>query len=127
MTASPAAAAPIRPASVPVSATTTQGLSTLRRMRARTARSSAAIRARSLAMPPPTGTMPPGRSGPVSTALMEAAQRLLARQIGPIASVVVRKAAAAAPQRDAFIARLAEAVDDAAARRLLVDELNRLP
>jgi serine/threonine-protein kinase len=59
--------------------------------------------------------------------MVDAAQRLLARQLGPIAPLLVKKALAAAPQRDAFIQRLALAVDDPAARARLVDELRRLP
>jgi serine/threonine-protein kinase len=62
-----------------------------------------------------------------SPAMLEAAQRLLARQLGPIAGLLVKKALAAAPQREAFIQRLAAAVDDPATRARLVDELRRLP
>ena len=64
---------------------------------------------------------------PPSPAMLEAAQRLLARQLGPIAGLLVKKALAAAPQREAFIQRLAAAVDDPATRARLVDELRRLP
>ena len=59
--------------------------------------------------------------------MADAAQRLLARHVGPIAAVLVRKALAAAPHRDAFIQRLVMAVDDPSARLRLTDELNRLP
>lgn len=64
---------------------------------------------------------------PPSAAMLEAAQRLLARQLGPIAPLLVKKALAAAPQREAFIQRLAAAVDDAGARAALLDALRRLP
>jgi hypothetical protein len=47
--------------------------------------------------------------------------------VGPIAAVLVKKALAAAPQREAFIQRLVAAVDDPAARLRLTDELKRLP
>ncbi len=62
-----------------------------------------------------------------SPAMLDAAQRLLARRVGPIAALLVKRALAAAPQREAFIQRLAAAVDDAAARARLVDALRRLP
>jgi serine/threonine-protein kinase len=65
--------------------------------------------------------------GPPSAAMLEAAQRLLAQHLGPIAKVVVRKAGADAPQRDVFIGRLLAVVDDPAVRRRLQDDLNRLP
>jgi serine/threonine-protein kinase len=64
---------------------------------------------------------------PVSPALAEAAQRLLAREVGPIATLLVKKALAAAPLRDAFLQRLAQAVDDPGARARLLDALQRLP
>lgn len=74
-----------------------------------------------------------GRSGtatgpaPVAPALADAAQRLLAREVGPIATVLVKKALAAAPQRDAFLQRLAAAVDDPSAKARLLDGFKRLP
>jgi serine/threonine-protein kinase len=67
-----------------------------------------------------------GSGVPVSAGLQAAAQKLLAQQLGPIAQVVVRKAAAASPLRDPFFARLAEAVSDPAARARLLDALYRL-
>ena len=75
-----------------------------------------------------TGTMTPQGAGvPVSAELQAEAQRLLAKRLGPIAQLVVRRAAAAAPLRQDFIARLAESLDDVAARQSLIDALNRLP
>jgi serine/threonine-protein kinase len=64
---------------------------------------------------------------PASPALADAAQRLLAREVGPIAALLVKKALAATPQRAAFLQRLAGAVDDPAARARLLDALGRLP
>lgn len=64
---------------------------------------------------------------PVSPALADAAQRLLAREVGPIAALLVKKALAAAPQREAFLQRLAGAVDDPAARARLLAAFKRLP
>ncbi|MEK8049361.1 serine/threonine-protein kinase [Ideonella sp. DXS22W] len=72
---------------------------------------------------PPTVAAGP----PVSEGLREAAQRLLARHLGPIAAVVVKRAAAAEAQRTGFLARLAQAVDDPAARQQLIDALSKLP
>jgi predicted Ser/Thr protein kinase len=77
-----------------------------------------------------TGPAPAGHSHATaapSAAMVDAAQRLLARHVGPIAAVLVKKALAAAPQREAFIQRLVVAVDDPAARLRLTDELKRLP
>ena len=80
--------------------------------------------------PAPASTSTSGSAAglaPPSAALVEAAQRLLAHHIGPIAALVVKKALAAAPQREAFFQRLAQSVDDPAARTRLVDDLRRLP
>ena len=62
-----------------------------------------------------------------SPALVDAAQRLLAREVGPIAAVLVKRALAAVPQRDAFLQRLAAAVDDPAARARLQAAFRQLP
>lgn len=83
--------------------------------------------ARHPTLPAPTNTGGSAGLAPPSAAMVDAAQRLLARLMGPIAPLLVKKALAAAPQRDAFIQRLALAVDDPAARARLVDELRRLP
>jgi serine/threonine-protein kinase len=58
--------------------------------------------------------------------VLERAQRLLAQHVGPIARVVVRKAAAGAPHRAAFVDQLAEAVPDGPVRERLRTELERL-
>jgi eukaryotic-like serine/threonine-protein kinase len=62
----------------------------------------------------------------VDDAHLEQAQRLLARHIGPIARLLVKKAAAQARDRAGFHLRLAEAVDDPAARAALMAELEKL-
>ena len=54
------------------------------------------------------------------------AQQLLAQQVGPIAKILVKKAAAQSRDRAAFVAHLAEAVPDGAARARLIAELERL-
>ena len=71
------------------------------------------------------GAAPAG--GPLSDAVMERAQALLAQQVGPIAKVLVRRAAAGTDSRALFFERLAEAVGDAAARARLLAELGKLP
>jgi serine/threonine-protein kinase len=62
---------------------------------------------------------------PVSDALLEQAHRLLAMQLGPIARVVVKRAAERTRQRQPLFALLAEAVPEAARAKLL-SELSRL-
>lgn len=64
---------------------------------------------------------------PVSAALREGAQRLLAEQLGPIAAVMVRRVAAAEPLREGFLSRLLAAVDDPVQRARLAEALARLP
>lgn len=67
------------------------------------------------------------RADLLTPALLDAVQHLLAQQVGPIAKLLVKKAAAAQPQRDGFIHLLLASVDNPAARRRLQDALNRLP
>jgi len=80
---------------------------------------------------PPRGTSSAAHAatggGSVGEALKEAAERLLAQHVGPIARIVVRKAAAATGQRELFAARLAEAIADAGERRRFLAEFERLP
>ena len=64
--------------------------------------------------------------GPLNDAVLAQAQALLAQQVGPIAKVLVRRAAAGTDSRAVFFNRLAEAVDDAAARDRLLQALGRL-
>jgi serine/threonine-protein kinase len=75
---------------------------------------------------PPTAATPMPAPGSVDTVLMDAAQRLLAQRMGPIAKVVVKKAAVAAPSREAFIQQLLAQVDDATARQQLGDALRAM-
>jgi hypothetical protein len=62
---------------------------------------------------------------PVSDALLEQAQRLMAVHLGPIARVVVKRAADRTRQRQALFVLLADAVPEAARAKLLA-ELARL-
>ncbi len=62
---------------------------------------------------------------PVSDALLEQAQRLLAAHVGPIAKVVVKRAGERSREREVFFGLLAEAVPEAARGQLLA-ELARL-
>ena len=59
-------------------------------------------------------------------AALEQAQRALAAHLGPIARVVVRKAAEKTRQRDALFALLADAVTEPVARQKLLAELARI-
>jgi eukaryotic-like serine/threonine-protein kinase len=62
---------------------------------------------------PPTGAHPPllGET-PLAPALLEAARALLARRIGPLAALLVQRAASAASTREQFIERLADLVSE---------------
>jgi len=64
--------------------------------------------------------------GPLNEALMDKAQALLAQHVGPIAKVLVKRAAAGTDSRAVFFNRLAEAVTDPAARTKLLADLGRL-
>ena len=74
------------------------------------------------AAPAPTT---PGSTTPQGSALTEAqieqARRLLAAQVGPIASVVLKRALVRTRQREALFALLAEAAPELARARLLAD------
>jgi len=67
-----------------------------------------------------------GGSAPLDAALLETAQKLLAQHVGPIAKVVVKKAADRSTDRGTFFNHLADAVPDGAARQKLLTELSRL-
>jgi hypothetical protein len=86
--------------------------------------------ARTGAAPPPTtfSSQTGGTYGgvPVNEALMEQAARLLSAQMGPIAKVVVKRAAERTRQRDSFFNLLVEAAPEASRPRLL-KELHKLP
>jgi hypothetical protein len=57
----------------------------------------------------------------VSDAWLEQAQRVLAAQLGPIARVVLKRAAERTRQRDALCALLLEAAPEAARAQLQAD------
>jgi eukaryotic-like serine/threonine-protein kinase len=79
------------------------------------------------AAPPPTGgsggSAGLGASGgaPVSDAWLEQAVKLMAVHVGPIAKVVVKRAADRTRQRQALCAQLAEAAPESARAKLLAD------
>ncbi len=64
--------------------------------------------------------------GPLTDAIMEKAATLLAQHVGPIAKVLVKRAATGIDSRAVFFNRLAESVNDPAAREKLLKELGRL-
>jgi predicted Ser/Thr protein kinase len=63
---------------------------------------------------------------PLTDEFVAQSARLLATYVGPIASVLSKRAAARAPGRDAYVSALLEAVTDAAKRERLRAELSRL-
>jgi serine/threonine-protein kinase len=75
-----------------------------------------------------TRTAPATNAGgpPLNDALLDAAQKLLAQHVGPIAKVVVKKAAGRTNDRGAFFGLLAEAVPEGPGRQKLLAELTRL-
>jgi len=72
-----------------------------------------------------SSTLPAGSSSPVSDAWLEQASKVLAAHVGPIAKVVVKRAADRTRQREPLLALLAEGVPEAARAKLLAD-LSRL-
>jgi serine/threonine-protein kinase len=76
--------------------------------------------------PPGVGGTFAGASKPVNEALMEQSVKVLSAQLGPIARVVVKRAAERTRQREAFFAQLLEAAPEAV-RQKLSDELHKLP
>ena len=78
---------------------------------------------------PSAGTSLAGAAAPaprLNDALMAQSIKLLAEQIGPIAKLVAKQAAARAPQREAYFEALGEAVTDPAKRARLLADLARL-
>ena len=65
-------------------------------------------------------------AAPVDDATVAQATKLLAQHVGPIASVLAKRAAARAPDRQAFFGALTDAVPDAQAREQLRAALARL-
>ena len=64
--------------------------------------------------------------GPLTDAVIDRAQALLAQHVGPIAKVLVKRAANGTDSRAVFCNRLAETVSDPAAREKLLKDLGRL-
>jgi len=62
----------------------------------------------------------------LSDALLQRAERLLAMHLGPIAKVVVKKAAAQSRERAGFLARVGDAVADPGARAALLAALEHV-
>ncbi|MCA0242961.1 MAG: serine/threonine protein kinase [Proteobacteria bacterium] len=73
--------------------------------------------------PPPAAA---GNAAPLPQALVDAAQKLLAQRVGPIAQVMARKAAGRSSDAQAFFVLLAEHLPEGPARQQLLAELRRL-
>lgn len=73
-----------------------------------------------------TRSAPAAGGAPLPEALIDAAAKLLANHVGPIARVMAKKTAARTTDRDAYFGLLADAVTDPAARQKLLTELKRL-
>ena len=73
-----------------------------------------------------TRSAPAANGAPLPEALIDAAAKLLANHVGPIARVMAKKTAARTTDRDAYFGLLADAVTDPAARQKLLTELKRL-
>lgn len=71
--------------------------------------------------PGPASQDSAARQATLTDGQIEQAQRLLAAQVGPIASVVVKRAVARTRQREALFALLAEAAPETGRARLLAD------
>jgi eukaryotic-like serine/threonine-protein kinase len=74
-----------------------------------------------------TTQFPPTQGAMVGDLLVAQATKLLAQHVGPIASVVARRALARGNMRSSFFAALLEAVNDDAARTKLRADLDKLP
>ncbi|MBS0443673.1 MAG: hypothetical protein JSR38_17095, partial [Proteobacteria bacterium] len=72
---------------------------------------------------PPRSALPVLGTTPMQPGLVERAARVLAEQIGPIAPLLARRAAAKAATREVFFATLAQALTRDAERRVLLDKL----
>ncbi|KPF50192.1 hypothetical protein IP87_10335 [beta proteobacterium AAP121] len=79
---------------------------------------------------PSTLTAPPSQagtlSGPLNEALLAQCTKLLAQHVGPIASVVVKRASASGATRESFFAALENAIADPVAREKLRAALHKL-
>lgn len=81
----------------------------------------------SFAPAPPVTQAPTAGSSVLAEATITQSVKLLALHVGPIASVVVKRASAQRPSREAFFTALEAAVQDPAARAKLRAELDKLP
>ncbi len=90
-------------------------------------RSAAAAPSQAPAARPATDALPVLGTTPMQPGLVEQAARVLAEQIGPIAALLARRAAAEAATREAFFAALAQALTRDAERRALLGRLWALP
>lgn len=72
-------------------------------------------------------SMASGTGAKLSEELLDRVQRRLAQEIGPMARIIVKKAAAEAGHRTAFMDRIASSVVDPKARATLLADLDRLP
>ncbi len=77
--------------------------------------------------PAPDASLPVLGTTPMQPALVEQAARVLAEQIGPIATLLARRAASASGTREAFYAELARSAGSEAERRALLKRLWALP
>lgn len=88
------------------------------------ARARRLLPAATLARKPATGApLPVLGSTPMDPALVDRAARVLAEQIGPIATVLARRAAAGAATREAFFAALAQGIEGERERKALLKRL----
>ena len=74
---------------------------------------------------PPSGSVPVLGDTPMSPAVVEHAERLLTRQIGPIAAVVVKRAAVQAASQEQFFCLLADQAGEGVDRQALLAMLWR--
>jgi eukaryotic-like serine/threonine-protein kinase len=72
-----------------------------------------------------TVVRPPSTQRPVTEALIAEARKRMAEHVGPIASVMVKKAAAASSHRDEFVDRLVAALPDPEAQRALREAMQK--
>jgi eukaryotic-like serine/threonine-protein kinase len=93
-------------------------------------------KARGPATHPPTGAVVPvlnevlseaADAAPLDSHLLRDAQRLLARHVGPLAELLVRRASTGASTREQFIARLANLAAEGREREKMFKALCRLP
>ena len=79
-----------------------------------------------LAVKPQAKVLPVLGSTPMAQGIVEKAQKLLTQHIGPIASVIVRRAAARGGSREAFFTELVDQSGDDTDHKLLLEQLWRI-